>query len=145
MRVTPRDANYTGPGSRFCVLRPELVTAFCQVQLSLLRFGFWMYSHLNSEEWNLFFGLSYLWIPLLFTREKVQSWKNILMLMQILLRHRIQMKPTWEYSKIMRYLSFRSQLFILSLTIISSKLQLAFVCILKIPFASLLSTALESK
>ncbi|KAI4326198.1 hypothetical protein MLD38_031536 [Melastoma candidum] len=30
MRVTPRDANYTGPGSRFCVLRPELVTSFCQ-------------------------------------------------------------------------------------------------------------------
>ncbi|KAK9157001.1 hypothetical protein Scep_003575 [Stephania cephalantha] len=28
MRVTPRDANYTGPGSRFCVLRPELITAF---------------------------------------------------------------------------------------------------------------------
>lgn len=32
MRVTPRDANYTGPGSRFCILRPELITAFCQVQ-----------------------------------------------------------------------------------------------------------------
>ncbi|OVA10333.1 Protein of unknown function DUF727 [Macleaya cordata] len=32
MRVTPRDANYTGPGSRFCVLRPELVTAFCQAE-----------------------------------------------------------------------------------------------------------------
>uniref|UniRef100_A0A2N9JBF9 Clu domain-containing protein n=1 Tax=Fagus sylvatica TaxID=28930 RepID=A0A2N9JBF9_FAGSY len=30
MRVTPRDANYTGPGSRFCILRPELITAFCQ-------------------------------------------------------------------------------------------------------------------
>ncbi|KAA8515704.1 hypothetical protein F0562_018685 [Nyssa sinensis] len=29
MRVTPRDANYTGPGSRFCILRPELITAFC--------------------------------------------------------------------------------------------------------------------
>lgn len=28
MRVTPRDANYTGPGSRFCILRPELITAF---------------------------------------------------------------------------------------------------------------------
>ncbi|KAK9123042.1 hypothetical protein Sjap_012644 [Stephania japonica] len=28
MRVTPRDANYTGPGSRFFVLRPELITAF---------------------------------------------------------------------------------------------------------------------
>ncbi|GAV85691.1 eIF3_p135 domain-containing protein/CLU domain-containing protein/TPR_12 domain-containing protein [Cephalotus follicularis] len=32
MRVTPRDANYTGPGSRFCILRPELVTAFCQAK-----------------------------------------------------------------------------------------------------------------
>ncbi|ESQ45291.1 hypothetical protein EUTSA_v10010065mg [Eutrema salsugineum] len=32
MRVTPRDANYTGPESRFCVLRPELITSFCQVQ-----------------------------------------------------------------------------------------------------------------
>lgn len=32
MRVTPRDANYNGPGSRFCVLRPELVTAFCQAE-----------------------------------------------------------------------------------------------------------------
>ncbi|XP_056169066.1 clustered mitochondria protein homolog [Syzygium oleosum] len=31
MRVTPRVANYTGPGSRFCILRQELVTAFCQV------------------------------------------------------------------------------------------------------------------
>jgi len=31
MRVTPRDSNYTGPGSRFCVLRPELVALFCQV------------------------------------------------------------------------------------------------------------------
>ncbi|KAJ0094576.1 hypothetical protein Patl1_17251 [Pistacia atlantica] len=30
MRVTPRDANYSGPGSRFCILRPELITAFCQ-------------------------------------------------------------------------------------------------------------------
>ncbi|KAH7511505.1 hypothetical protein FEM48_ZijujUnG0007100 [Ziziphus jujuba var. spinosa] len=30
MRVTPRDANHTGPGSRFCILRPELITAFCQ-------------------------------------------------------------------------------------------------------------------
>lgn len=28
MRVTPRDANYNGPGSRFCILRPELITAF---------------------------------------------------------------------------------------------------------------------
>ncbi|XP_022732840.1 clustered mitochondria protein-like [Durio zibethinus] len=32
MRATPRDANYTGPGSRFCILRPELITAFCQAQ-----------------------------------------------------------------------------------------------------------------
>ncbi|KAF1881257.1 hypothetical protein Lal_00023293 [Lupinus albus] len=32
LRVTPRDANYTGPGSRFCILRPELITAFCQAQ-----------------------------------------------------------------------------------------------------------------
>ncbi|XP_031373077.1 clustered mitochondria protein [Punica granatum] len=32
MRVTPRDANHTGPGSRFCILRPELVTAYCQAQ-----------------------------------------------------------------------------------------------------------------
>lgn len=32
LRVTPRDANYTGPGSRFCILRPELINAFCQVQ-----------------------------------------------------------------------------------------------------------------
>lgn len=32
MRVTPRDANYTGPESRFCVLRPELITSFCQVR-----------------------------------------------------------------------------------------------------------------
>ncbi|KAJ6847343.1 clustered mitochondria protein-like [Iris pallida] len=32
MRVTPRDANYNGPGSRFCVLRPELITSFCQVE-----------------------------------------------------------------------------------------------------------------
>ncbi|KAJ0038996.1 hypothetical protein Pint_24071 [Pistacia integerrima] len=30
MRVTPRDSNYSGPGSRFCILRPELITAFCQ-------------------------------------------------------------------------------------------------------------------
>ncbi|KAL5549761.1 hypothetical protein UlMin_004992 [Ulmus minor] len=34
MRVTPRDANYTGPGSRFCILRPELITAFCQAQVA---------------------------------------------------------------------------------------------------------------
>ncbi|KAF9665748.1 hypothetical protein SADUNF_Sadunf16G0156000 [Salix dunnii] len=32
MRVTPRDANYTRPGSRFCLLRPELITAFCQAE-----------------------------------------------------------------------------------------------------------------
>ncbi|OMO69795.1 Tetratricopeptide-like helical [Corchorus capsularis] len=32
MRATPRDANFTGPGSRFCILRPELITAFCQAQ-----------------------------------------------------------------------------------------------------------------
>ncbi|GER48746.1 clustered mitochondria protein homolog [Striga asiatica] len=29
MRVTPRDANYTGPGSRFCILRPELIYGYC--------------------------------------------------------------------------------------------------------------------
>ncbi|KAK4481774.1 hypothetical protein RD792_012685 [Penstemon davidsonii] len=28
MRATPRDANYYGPGSRFCILRPELITRF---------------------------------------------------------------------------------------------------------------------
>jgi protein TIF31 len=32
MRVTPRDANYTGPGTRFCILRPELITAYCQAE-----------------------------------------------------------------------------------------------------------------
>lgn len=32
MRVTPRDANYTGLGSRFCIMRPELITAFCQAE-----------------------------------------------------------------------------------------------------------------
>ncbi|KAH9321375.1 hypothetical protein KI387_016014 [Taxus chinensis] len=32
MRTTPRDANYTGLGSRYCVLRPELVASFCQVE-----------------------------------------------------------------------------------------------------------------
>ncbi|KAL0374290.1 UNVERIFIED_CONTAM: Clustered mitochondria protein [Sesamum radiatum] len=32
MRVTPRDANYTGGGSRFCILRPELITAFCHAE-----------------------------------------------------------------------------------------------------------------
>ena len=34
MRVTPRDANYTGPRSRFCILRPELITAFCQAEVA---------------------------------------------------------------------------------------------------------------
>ncbi|KAM3686268.1 hypothetical protein ACJW31_11G185500 [Castanea mollissima] len=33
MRVTPRDANYIGLGSRFCILRPERITAFCQLQV----------------------------------------------------------------------------------------------------------------
>ncbi|XWS32553.1 hypothetical protein CRYUN_Cryun23aG0167800 [Craigia yunnanensis] len=32
MKATPRDANYTGPGSPFCILRPELITAFCQAR-----------------------------------------------------------------------------------------------------------------
>ncbi|KAJ0988140.1 hypothetical protein J5N97_006496 [Dioscorea zingiberensis] len=32
MRTTARDANFDGPGSRFCVLRPELVTSFCQAE-----------------------------------------------------------------------------------------------------------------
>ncbi|XP_020579345.1 clustered mitochondria protein isoform X2 [Phalaenopsis equestris] len=32
MRVTPRDVNYNGPGSRFCVLRPELISSFCEVE-----------------------------------------------------------------------------------------------------------------
>ncbi|KAB2017708.1 hypothetical protein ES319_D08G181400v1 [Gossypium barbadense] len=32
MRATPRDANFIGPGSRFCILRPELITAFVQAQ-----------------------------------------------------------------------------------------------------------------
>ncbi|KAI3740028.1 hypothetical protein L2E82_30445 [Cichorium intybus] len=32
MRVTPRDANYTGTNSKFCILRPELITAFCQAE-----------------------------------------------------------------------------------------------------------------
>ncbi|KAL0308653.1 UNVERIFIED_CONTAM: Clustered mitochondria protein [Sesamum radiatum] len=32
MRVTPRDANYTGAGSRFCILRPELITAFSHAE-----------------------------------------------------------------------------------------------------------------
>lgn len=32
MRTTPRDANYTGPGFRHAVLRPELVAVFCQAE-----------------------------------------------------------------------------------------------------------------
>ncbi|XP_019425362.1 PREDICTED: clustered mitochondria protein-like isoform X3 [Lupinus angustifolius] len=32
LRVTPRDVNYTGLGSQFCILRPELIAAFCQAQ-----------------------------------------------------------------------------------------------------------------
>ncbi|KAL5175828.1 Clustered mitochondria protein [Glycine soja] len=32
LRVTPRDANYTGPGSRFCILRSELISAYCRAQ-----------------------------------------------------------------------------------------------------------------
>ncbi|KAM7263463.1 hypothetical protein ACFE04_001146 [Oxalis oulophora] len=32
MRVTPRDANYIGAGSRFCILRQELINAFCQAE-----------------------------------------------------------------------------------------------------------------
>ncbi|KAE8677489.1 Clustered mitochondria protein [Hibiscus syriacus] len=32
MRATPRDANFIGPGSRFCILRPELITVFIQAQ-----------------------------------------------------------------------------------------------------------------
>ncbi|KAH7444315.1 hypothetical protein KP509_02G073000 [Ceratopteris richardii] len=32
MRTTPRDANYTGPGFRHSVLRPELVAAYCQAE-----------------------------------------------------------------------------------------------------------------
>ena len=31
LRVIPRDANYTGPSSRFCILRPKLITAYCRV------------------------------------------------------------------------------------------------------------------
>ncbi|XP_052211359.1 clustered mitochondria protein [Diospyros lotus] len=34
MRVTPRDANYIGPGSRFCILRPEFISTFCQAELA---------------------------------------------------------------------------------------------------------------
>ncbi|KAK6162889.1 hypothetical protein DH2020_002730 [Rehmannia glutinosa] len=32
MRATPRDANYTGSGSRFCILRPELISGFCHAE-----------------------------------------------------------------------------------------------------------------
>ncbi|KAL9262814.1 Clustered mitochondria protein-like protein, partial [Drosera capensis] len=32
MRVTPRDANFLGPRSRFCILRPELVAVFSQLE-----------------------------------------------------------------------------------------------------------------
>ncbi|RDX77533.1 Clustered mitochondria protein, partial [Mucuna pruriens] len=32
LRVTPRDANCTGPGSQNCILRSELITSFCQAQ-----------------------------------------------------------------------------------------------------------------
>ncbi|KAL1547485.1 clustered mitochondria protein-like [Salvia divinorum] len=32
MRVTPRDANYSGPDSRFCILRQELISAFCHAE-----------------------------------------------------------------------------------------------------------------
>lgn len=32
MRVTPRDANYTGSNSRFCILRQELITSFCKAK-----------------------------------------------------------------------------------------------------------------
>jgi hypothetical protein len=35
MRVTPRDANYSGSGSRFCILRPELIKAFLQVSFDI--------------------------------------------------------------------------------------------------------------
>lgn len=34
IRVTPRDANYIGTGSRFCILRSELITSFCQVEVA---------------------------------------------------------------------------------------------------------------
>jgi hypothetical protein len=34
MRVTPRDSNYIGQEHRFCVLRPELVSAFIEVSSS---------------------------------------------------------------------------------------------------------------
>lgn len=34
MRVTPRDVNYSGSSSRFSVLRPELVSSFCQAEAS---------------------------------------------------------------------------------------------------------------
>lgn len=53
MRVTPRDANYTGPGSRFCILRPELITAFCQVSPACTITSLLSYFHLYSI-FNLF-------------------------------------------------------------------------------------------
>lgn len=34
MRVTPRDSNYIGQEHRFCVLRPELVASFVEVNSS---------------------------------------------------------------------------------------------------------------
>ena len=46
MSVTPRNANYTGPGSRLCILRPELITAFCQVSNDIL---------ILTTLWNLFY------------------------------------------------------------------------------------------
>lgn len=53
MRVTPRDANYNGPGSRFCILRPELITAFCQVSPACTMTSLLSYFHLYSI-FNLF-------------------------------------------------------------------------------------------
>ncbi|KAK4481775.1 hypothetical protein RD792_012686 [Penstemon davidsonii] len=44
MRATPRDANYYGPGSRFCILRPELITRF--LHLSIGVFGYRIGSHI---------------------------------------------------------------------------------------------------
>lgn len=49
MRTTPRDANFTGLGSRLCVLRPELIAAFCQVSRSL------------SMVWLVIQRLVYMW------------------------------------------------------------------------------------
>ncbi|GER39391.1 clustered mitochondria protein homolog [Striga asiatica] len=39
MRVTPRDANYTGPGSRFCILRPELISGYCNAEAAKMTKG----------------------------------------------------------------------------------------------------------